>query len=81
MEQGHAHLQGRVAKQPQQLGFGGNLRGHQIQDGHAQGADILALGTLLAHDEYVLTFQGRTCGQGFVDSDGDGNSNRLINLP
>ncbi len=74
VEQGHLHLQRGVAEQAQELGLGGDLGGHQVQDGDAQRTDILVAGAFLAHDEDVFAFEGAAGGQGFGDSDGHGNS-------
>ena len=74
VQQGHFHLQRGVAEQAQQLGLGGDLGGHQVEDGHAQRADILVPGAFLAHDEDIFAFEGQPGGQGFGDSDGHGTS-------
>ncbi len=65
MEQGHFHLQRGVAEQAQQLGLGGDLGGHQVEDGDAQRADILVAGALLAHDEDIFAFEGQRGRAGF----------------
>ena len=41
LQQGHVHLQRRVGQQPGNLGLGGDLGGHQVQDEQLQRADVL----------------------------------------
>ena len=52
--EGDVHLEGRVAEEPEQLGLGDQLRRHEVDDGDAQGADILVRGPVVGHDEDVL---------------------------
>ena len=62
VQQGHFHLQRRVAQQAQQLGLGGDLGGHQVEDGDAQRADILVAGACFAHHEDIFAFQRQSGG-------------------
>ena len=70
VQQGHVHLERRVAQQTQQLRFGGDLGRHEVQDRHPQRADVLAFGALLAHHEDVLSFENGAGGQRIGNSDG-----------
>ncbi len=45
LHEGDFDLQGGVGKKPDEVGLGGDLQGHQVQDDDAQGADVLARGS------------------------------------
>ena len=57
------HLQGGVAQQAAELGFGDDFGGHQIQKHDLQGTDVLGLGPSLLHDEDILILQDSGGGQ------------------
>ena len=58
LQQGHVHLQRRVGQQPGDLGLGGDLGGHQVQDQDLQRADMLGRCPLPVHDKDVFLVQG-----------------------
>ena len=58
LQQGHVHLQRRVGQQPGDLGLGGDLGGHQVQDQNFQRADMLRQRPLPVHDKDVFFIQG-----------------------
>ena len=58
LQQGHVHLQRRVGQQPGNLGLGGDLGGHQVQDQDLQRADMLGRCPLPVHDKDVFLVQG-----------------------
>ena len=57
LQQGHVHLQRRVGQQPGDLGLGGDLGGHQVQDQDLQRADMLGRCPLPVHDKDVFLVQ------------------------
>ena len=57
LEQLQLHLQGCVAQQPCQLGFGDDFGGHQVQKENLQRADFLRQGAALLHHEDILALQ------------------------
>ena len=67
LQQGHVHLQRGVGQQPGDLGLGGDLGGHQVQDEDLQRADMLGKGALPVHDKDVFFVQGIVGGQGLWD--------------
>lgn len=76
LQQFNVALDGRVAEQPQQLGFGFNLFRHQVEDGDVQRTNILAVSALLIHDKdvfFLKNSRGRQCG-GYIDRHWDGSS-------
>lgn len=62
------NLQGRIRELAQDLGFRFDFQGHQIQDKHAQGTNILMDGAVLGHNKDVLAFQNLCCRQGIGDA-------------
>ena len=64
MEQGDFHLQRRVGKQAQELGFGRDLGGHEIQNSNTQRTNILMRGAVFIHDENIFALQSRAGGEG-----------------
>ena len=76
LQQFNIALDGRVAEQAQQLGFGLNLFRHQVEDGDVQRTNILAVSALLIHDKdvfFLKNSRGRQCG-GYIDRHWDGSS-------
>ena len=69
-QQLHRHLKRGVGELAQDLGFGYDLRGHQVQNEHIQWTDVLVHGPVFCHDEDILAFQRRTGGKGVWDLDG-----------
>jgi hypothetical protein len=69
-DEGDVHLQGAVAEQAQDLCLCHDLRGHQVEHGDAQGADVLVDRALPAHDENVLLREDRPGGKVVGDADG-----------
>ncbi len=55
LQQGHMDLQGGVRQQTGNLGLGGDLGGHQVQDQDLQRADVLGSGPLPVHDEDIFS--------------------------
>ena len=72
LQQGHVHLQRAVGQQPGDLRLGGDLGGHQVEDGDLQRPDVLGQGPLPVHDEDVLRIQRIVGGQGLGDDEGHG---------
>ena len=58
LQQGHVHLQRGVGQQPGDLGLGGDLGGHQVQDQNFQRTDMLRQRPLPVHDKDVFFIQG-----------------------
>ena len=58
LQQGHVHLQRGVGQQPGDLGLGGDLGGHQVQDQDLQRADVLCQCPLPVHDKDVFFIKG-----------------------
>ena len=56
-------LQWRIGKLTQDLCFRFDLGGHQVQDEHAQRANILMDSAMLGHHEDILTFKHACCRQ------------------
>ena len=54
-------LQRRIGKLTQDLRFRFDLGGHQVQDEHAQGANILMDRAMFGHHEDILTFKHACC--------------------
>ena len=52
------HLQRGICQQTGDLGLGGDLGGHQVQDQDLQRPDMLGKGALAVHDKDVLLVQG-----------------------
>ena len=69
LEQGHVDLQRRVGQQPGDLGLGGDLGRHQIQDQDLQRADVLGGRPLPVHDEDILLIEGVVGGERFGDDE------------
>ncbi len=63
LQQGHVHLQRGVGQQPGDLGLGGDLGGHQVQDQDLQRADMLGQRPLPVHDKDIFLVQGIVGGQ------------------
>ena len=57
------NLQWRIGKLTQDLCFRFDLGGHQVQDEHAQRANILMDSAMLGHHEDILTFKHACCRQ------------------
>ena len=70
LQQGHVHLQRRVGQQPGDLGLGGDLGGHQVQDQDLQRADMLGRCPLPVHNKDVFLVQGIVGGERFRDDEG-----------
>ncbi len=56
VQESHFHLQGRIPQQAQELRLGGDLGGHQVQDGDAQRAYVLMAGALLLPSQRYFRF-------------------------
>ena len=69
LQQGHMHLQRGVGQQPGDLGLGGDLGGHQVEDQDFQRADMLGSGPLPVHDEDIFFIQGIVSGERFGDDE------------
>lgn len=69
-QEGDLHLQGRVADDAQQLRFGDDLCGHEVEDGDVQGADVLRARARGGHDEYILLPQDGDGGKVVQNFDG-----------
>ena len=54
LQQGHVHLQRGICQQTGDLGLGGDLGGHQVQDQDLQRPNMLGEGALAVHDKDVL---------------------------
>lgn len=67
-----AHLQRRLGDEAQNLGLGLHLGGHEVQDGHAQRADLLGLGDLLLQGKDALLVQDLLGGKSVGNVDGHG---------
>ena len=67
LHQGHVHLNGGIGQQAGNLGLGGDLGGHQVEDEDLQRADVLGKGALTVHDEDVFVVEGIVSGQGLGD--------------
>ena len=67
-----AHLQRRLGDEAQNLGLSLHLGGHEVQDGHAQRADLLGLGDLLLQGKDALLVQDLLGGKSVGDVDGHG---------
>ena len=67
LQQGHVHLQGGICQQTGDLGLGGDLGGHQVQDQDLQWADVLGKGALTMHDEDIFVVEGIVSRQGLGD--------------
>lgn len=76
-QQRDVDLQRRIAEQPQQLGFRGDLGRHQIDDGDFQRPDVLTVGAAFRHDENVFALQYRARGQIFGNLDRHGTTPSL----
>ena len=63
LQQLDIHLQRTVAKQAQELGFGGDFGGHEVEDEDFQRTDVLSERDLIGHDKDVLTLQYLDRGQ------------------
>lgn len=57
VQQRDVHLQRRVGKQPEKLGFGHDFRGHQIEYAYFQRPYVLRDGAILVHNEDVFALQ------------------------
>ena len=57
LHQMHIQLQRRVGEQTDEVGLGGNLQGHQIEYGNAQGTDVLTVGSFIAQHKDVLVLE------------------------
>ena len=77
-QQIHLHLQGGIAQQAGQLGLGGDLGGHEVEQQDLQRTDILGDGAVRRHDEDVLASQLRGGGQVVGNLDGHGSSTPFI---
>ena len=66
------HLQGRIAQKAGQLGLGGDLGGHEVQQQQLQRTDVLGGGSLPGHDENILLLQRFSGGQVIGDPNGHG---------
>ena len=71
-EQLYLDLEGRVGQLAQDLCLGDDLGGHQVEDEHLQGPDILVQSPVFGHDEDILPFQGGAGGEGVGNFDGHG---------
>ena len=69
-QQLYLDLKRGVGELAQDLGLGDDLGGHQIQDQHAQRADVLVHGPVFGHDKDVLLFQNSPGRKGIWDPDG-----------
>ena len=67
LQQGHVHLQRGICQQTGDLGLGGDLGGHQVQDQDLQRADVLGKGALTMHDEDIFVVEGIVSRQGLGD--------------
>ena len=65
-------LKRRVGELAQDLGLGGDLRGHEVQQEELQRADVLVHRAKLRHDEDVLALESGGCGQRIRNADGHG---------
>ena len=73
VQQLHVHLEGGVPQEPEQLGLGLGLGGHEVEDGYFQRADVLHGGPLAGHDEDVLGLQHLDGWQVGLDTYGHGD--------
>ena len=71
-EQLYLDLEGRVGQLAQDLCLGDDLGGHQVEDEHLQGPDILVQSPVFGHDEDILPLQGGAGGEGVGNFDGHG---------
>ena len=67
LHQGHVHLNGGIGQQAGDLGLGGDLGRHQVEDEDLQRADVLGKGALTVHDEDIFVVEGVVSGQGLGD--------------
>ena len=54
MHQFNIHLQGGIAEQPQNLGFGFDFLGHDVENQDLQRTDVLLLRPVMGHHENIL---------------------------
>ena len=67
-------LQRGVGQLSHYLRLGSDLGGHEVQNEHAQRADILVQRAILGHDEDVLALKRLRCGQRIGNANGHGCS-------
>src|SRR5258705_7947641 len=58
------HLQRGIGKQSQELRFGRDLGGHEVEDRNTQRTNILMRGALFIHDENIFALKSRAGGEG-----------------
>ena len=68
----HLALQRRVGELAHDLRLGGDLGGHEVQDQHAQGTNVLVQRAELRHDKDILALQRLGCRQGVWYANGHG---------
>jgi len=61
LHEADVELQGGVGEQTYEVGLGGNLDGHEVEDDDAQGAYVLMMGPRGVHHEDVLMLQQLYC--------------------
>ena len=69
-----AHLQRGLGDESQDLRLGLDLGGHEVEDGHAQGTNLLVARDLLLEREDSLLLENRLGGQAVGDVDGHADS-------
>ena len=69
-----AHLQRGLGDEAQDLGLGLDLGGHEVEDRHAQGTNLLVAGHLLLKGEDALLLEDGLGGQAVGDVDGHASS-------
>jgi len=72
VEEINIDLERGVAQEPQQLGFGDDFGGHQVEEEDSQGADVLAVRAVITHDKDALLFENLCCRQVIGDLDRHG---------
>ena len=72
LQQADLDLQRRVRQLAHDLRLGDDFGGHEVQQQHLQGTDVLMHGAILGHDEDVLALQDVGGGQRIGDFDGHG---------
>ena len=72
LQQAHLYLERRVGQLAHDLRLGDDLRGHEVEQQHFQGTDVLVHGAELGHHEDVLAFEDVGRGQrvGYFDRHG-----------
>ena len=76
-QQVHLNLQRRVGELAHDLRLGGDLGGHEVEDEHAQRADVLMQRAVLGHDKDVLALELRGGREGVGNANGHGCSLRV----